>query len=290
MKKSYVLITAARNEEAYIRTTLEAVVKQTRLPRIWVIVSDGSTDRTDEFVQDFARRHAFIRFIRLDNSGTRTFSNQASAANVGYHSIKDTEFDFVGFLDADISFDPDYYEDLLAKCGTNPRVGIAGGQIVEYRDGRFDVRFGDSPDHVAGAIQFFRRGCYEDAGGLVPLRWGGHDDVAAGMARRAGWEIRCFSDLRVFHHRPTGTAGTSLQRARFREGMQDYFMGYHFLFEVGKCIRRVVERPHLIGSVLRLCGYLWPGIRRQRPTVSAEFIRYLRQQQKRRLLQTVIGR
>jgi glycosyltransferase involved in cell wall biosynthesis len=290
MNKTYALITAARNEEAYIRTTLEAVVKQTLLPKIWVIVSDGSTDRTEEYVRDYAGRHSFIRLIRLESSGMRAFSNQASAANAGYDSISATEFDFVGFLDADISFDPNYYEDLVAKFEMNPRLGVAGGSIVENRDGRFDARFGDSTDHVAGAVQFFRRQCYEQVGGLVPLRWGGHDDVAAVMARRAGWDIRCFSDLRVFHHRPTGSAGTTLRRARFREGMQDYFMGYHFLFEAGKCLRRAVEPPYVIGSFLRLCGYLWPGIRRQRPSMPEDFVRYLRQEQKRRFLQAVIGR
>jgi len=51
MNNLYVLITAARNEEAYIEKTIKSVISQTILPKKWVIVSDGSTDRTDEIVR-----------------------------------------------------------------------------------------------------------------------------------------------------------------------------------------------------------------------------------------------
>src|SRR5207237_2142449 len=78
---SYALITAAKNEQSYIRQILQSVVNQTQLPRIWVIVSDASTDLTDEFVLEFARDYDFIRLLRLNNKGTRAFSRQAFAFN-----------------------------------------------------------------------------------------------------------------------------------------------------------------------------------------------------------------
>jgi glycosyltransferase involved in cell wall biosynthesis len=286
--KSYALITAAKNEEAYIESVLRTVIGQTQLPYVWAIVSDGSTDRTDDIVREYVAQHSFIRLIRLDNAHTRSFSSQAVATTAGYESIKSLEFDFVGFLDADISLASDYYEILLARFDSNSRLGIAGGQIVERaRSGAYEPRDGNSPDEVAGAVQLLRRRCYDGIGGLVPLRWGGHDAVANAMARRAGWEVRTFSDLHVRHHRLTGTAGVTLNRARFREGMQDYFMGYHPIFEIGKCVRRVSEPPCVVGSVARLCGFLWPGITRQKRTVPADFVSYLKRQQVDRMLHTV---
>jgi poly-beta-1,6-N-acetyl-D-glucosamine synthase len=281
--KSYVLITAAKNEEAYIARTLEAAVRQTVLPKLWVIVSDGSTDRTDEIVTNYSSGHDFVRLLRLETERNRVFSSQAIACNAGYDRLRNAEFDFIGFIDADISLDPDYYERLLAKFAANPRLGIAGGQIVESVDGQFEPRCGNSPHEVAGAIQFFRRECYEDIGGLKPLRWGGHDAVANVMARRKGWEVESFFDLNVFHHRPTGTAGVTVRRARFRDGMQDYFMGYHLLFEFGKCVKRVIERPYIAGSALRLAGYLWPAVTGKKRGVPPDFVRYLKRQQLRRL-------
>src|SRR5689334_18980505 len=112
--KSYALVTAARNEDAYIETTLKAVVTQTWTPKVWVIVSDGSTDRTDDIVQNYASRHHFIRLVHLHNKNSRGFSNQAIASNYGYATIRRMELDFIGFLDADVSFAPEYYETLLA--------------------------------------------------------------------------------------------------------------------------------------------------------------------------------
>jgi glycosyltransferase involved in cell wall biosynthesis len=248
-----------------------------------VIVSDGSTDRTDEIVRTYSSRYGFIRLLRLDAEGKRVFSRQAIACNAGYGRVSDAEFDFIGFIDADVSLDPDYYEKLLAKFNANPRLGIAGGLIVESAGGRYEMRSGNSHHEVAGAIQFMRRECYKDIGGLKPLRWGGHDAVANAMARRQGWEVRSFFDLDVFHHRPTGTAGVTARQARFRDGMQDYFMGYHFLFEFGKCLKRVFEPPYVAGSALRLAGYLWPAVTGKKPGLPPDFVRYLKRQQFRRL-------
>jgi poly-beta-1,6-N-acetyl-D-glucosamine synthase len=286
----YALITAVRNEETYIRQTLESVVNQSHVPTVWVIVSDGSIDRTEEIVADFARRYNFIRLTRLPNEGARAFSNKVRAVSVGYESVRHSAFDFVGFLDGDISFDANYYESVLEKFHANPRLGIAGCELHEYRSGRFDRRRGSGEEFVAGAIQFFRRRCYEDIGGFLPLYYGGDDTVANAMATRKGWEVRSFFDLRAFHHRPTGTAGTTVWRARFRQGREDYFMGYHPLFEMGKCVRRVVEPPICVGSVLRFWGYAFSGIARQRRMVPDDFVRYVQQEQKRRIWQAVFGR
>lgn len=287
---SYALITAARNEEAYIGKTLASVVQQTLLPKVWAIISDGSTDRTDEIVCEYAQRYDFIRFTRLDNSVSRAFSNQAAASNAGYNQIKEMQCEFLGFLDADISFAPGFYRELLAQFDENPRLGVAGGQIVEEIKGRRRPRPGNSLREVAGAVQCFHRRCYDEIGGLLPLRWGGHDAVANVMARRLGWQVRTFPDLEALHHRPTGTAGATVKRARFREGMQDYFMGYHALYEVGKCIRRVSEPPYLVGSFLRLSGYLWPTITGQQRMVPPDFVNYMQQQQLRRMFHPILER
>jgi len=281
---SYVLITPAKNEELHIRKTLETVTRQTYLPGLWVIVSDGSSDRTDELVTEFSRRHEFIRLVRLENRGDREFSSQAFAATAGYQAIRHAKFDLAGFLDADISLAPNYYAELITGFEANPKLGVAGGVIVEDRNGRWKMRYGDSADYVAGAIQMFRRQCYEEIGGFIPLRWGGHDTVANAMAGKNGWEVRAFSHLHARHHRPTGTAGTTVHRSRFRQGMHDHFMGYHPLFELVKCVRRIIEPPYVTGSIFRFCGYIWPRFNRANPGVPADVVCYLRREQIWRLL------
>jgi glycosyltransferase involved in cell wall biosynthesis len=280
---AYVLVTAAKNEERYIERALQTVIVQTVLPKHWVVVSDGSTDRTDDIVHKYSSQYPFIRLSRREAQSTRMFSNQAIASNEGYACLRDAQFAFIGFLDADISLNSGYYEQLLAKFKANPKLGIGGGQILEADNGTFRSRFRNADGEVAGAIQFFRRECYDEMNGLIPLRWGGHDAVANTMARRKGWEVRTFPDLHVFHHRPTGTAGSSVARARFREGMEDYFLGNHPLYELGKCLRRLAEPPMLLGSALRCAGYFWPAINREKRTLPPDYLDYLKRQQLRRL-------
>ncbi|HEY2384480.1 MAG TPA: glycosyltransferase family A protein [Terriglobia bacterium] len=280
----YLLITAARNEEAYIRKTLESVVSQTQWPVRWLIVSDGSTDRTDELVLEFALRYDFIQLLHLENGSTRSFSSKAFALNAGYDAIKHLAFDWLGFLDADISLPANYYEVLMTMFNTQPDLGLAGGTIVENRNGQWEVRASHSLTDVGGQMQLFRRKCYDDVGQFVPLQWGGEDTVANFLARRRGWQVHVFHDLRVCHHRQTGTEGATVCRARFRNGLCDYYLGYHPIFELAKCFRRLFEPPWGIGSLLRFCGYTWPVLLQQKPSMSADFVRYIRRRQIQKLL------
>ena len=280
---AYVLMTAAKNEESHIRKTLQSVVDQTRLPKAWVIVSDGSTDRTDEYVRDYASRYSFVHLLRRNSTGERSFSSKSFALNTAYAEIREAEWEFVGILDADVALPPNYYENLLARFDIEPCLGIAGGVIVEDNGRGWQTRHSESPGEVAGALQFFRRGCYEDTGGFIPLKWGGEDAALIAIAKQKGWLVRTFNHLHALHYRPTGTAGASVHQARFRQGMQDYFLGYHPVFEFGKCVRRILEPPYFTGSVSRLCGYLWPRIQGARPSTPEDFVRSLRRQQMRRL-------
>ena len=50
---NYVLITPARDEEAHIEKTIQAVISQTILPLKWIIVSDSSVDETDEIIKSY---------------------------------------------------------------------------------------------------------------------------------------------------------------------------------------------------------------------------------------------
>src|SRR5215203_3246045 len=125
---NYVLITAARNEEAVIRATLASVVAQTRLPERWVIMDDGSTDRTAAIVEEYRAHHPWIDLVRRPQRADRSFAGKAHAVNSAVERIRagGVVFDVVGNLDADVSFGPDYMEFLLARFAENAKLGIAG--------------------------------------------------------------------------------------------------------------------------------------------------------------------
>ncbi|MGH7495305.1 MAG: glycosyltransferase [bacterium] len=196
----YALITPARNEEAFIERTVKAVVSQTVLPQIWVIVNDGSSDRTAEIAGHYASQYDFIRLIHISRNGERDFGAKAFAFQYGYDYLRGTSCAFVGNLDADVEFETTYFERLLQAFDNDPRLGLAGGIIFEY-DGREFIRQNTGLSSVAGAVQLFRRRCYEEIGGYVPLELGGIDTVVEVLARKHGWKVQTFPELRVMHHR-----------------------------------------------------------------------------------------
>jgi glycosyltransferase involved in cell wall biosynthesis len=279
---SYVLVTAAHNEAEYIGQTIKAVAAQSILPKKWIIVSDGSDDSTDEIVKNYGRDYSFIELLHKEPSGGG-FASQARALMAGCGRLKDVGYDFIGTLDADITFEQNYYESILANFQTDPKLGIAGGSIYEYKSGILTLSM-CSLDSVPGAIQMFRRETFIDVGGFIPLKMGGHDAVAEAMARMHGWKVRSFPEIKVLHHRPCGASYGNTVRARFNTGIREYAYGNHPLFEFAKCLHRIGEKPCLLSSILRLSGYSWALLRREPREIPAELVASLRREQMERLL------
>ncbi len=274
----YVLITAARNEEATIRQTIQSVLAQRIRPEKWIIVSDGSTDTTEEIVHSYTSKYDFIELISLKNDENRNFASKVFALNSGLEILKDISYHYIGILDADITFDSGYYEGIFNKFRINPHLGVAGGVFFDVYDGNLH-KVQPGPYSVRGAVQMFRYECWKDVGGLRPLVYGGEDTVAEVSARMNGWEVKTYTDLIVYHHRRTGTEGRHILKARFRQGIGEHAVGYHPLFQFVKCLKRIPEKPWFIGSVLRLSGYWFAVIRNFKPDVPDDFVRYLRREQ-----------
>jgi glycosyltransferase involved in cell wall biosynthesis len=284
----YVLVTAAYNEEANIAKTIECVVSQTLMPNRWIIVSDGSVDRTDEIVQEYANQYRFIRFVRITRQPGRSFGSKVRALHVGNELLTDITYGFIGNLDADVSVAASYFEDLIARFDVRPSLGLAGGFVVEEVNGEFRDRRQNRIYSIAHAAQLVRRECYEAIGGYAILEYGGEDWHAQTSAKMRGWEARAFPELKIFHYRHTGEAD-NLIRHRFRQGRMDFSFGSDPLFETFKCALRLPEKPVVIGCVARLSGFFWSWICKDERPVSNEFVDFLRREQKQKISSLITG-
>jgi len=286
---TYVLITPARNEEEFLARTMESVIGQTVKPLRWVIVSDGSTDRTDEIASRGAAEHEWIEFIRMPDRQGRDFAGKVGSFNAGVARVKRLPYDIIGSLDADIAFGPDYFEYLLGRFAEDSQLGIAGTPFDEGA-GTYDFRF-SSLDHVSGACQLFRRACFEQIGGYVPLEGGGIDVVAVLSARMAGWRTRTFPDMRSIHLRPMGSANHRLKLiANYKLGERGYRLGFHPLWQVFRSVYQLTRPPYVTGGVALAAGYFSAMIRRAKRPVSRELVEFQRNDQMRRLRAFVRGR
>jgi len=279
---SYVVITPARNEAAFIGLALKSVVEQKVLPMKWAIVSDGSTDGTDELVRSYAAHNPWIELVRMPERSERSFAGKVHAFNAGYARVKDLPFSAVASLDADISFAPDYFEFLLQKLADEPRLGLVGTPFLDGSTQAYDYRF-VSIEHVSGACQLFRRSCFQQIGGYVPVKGGGIDHIAVITARMLGWKTRTFTEKTCVHHRAMGTAEHSTLRARFRIGAQDYVLGSHPLWHTFRTVYQMTRRPFILGGLALGAGYFQAMLRRARRAITPELMRFRRAEQLRRL-------
>jgi biofilm PGA synthesis N-glycosyltransferase PgaC len=283
MHNGYILLTAAKNEEAYIGEAIESVLRQTVKPLAWFIMDDGSTDRTAQIVKGFAEANPFIRLHSTGAQSGRSFGSKDVAIKAAYELARPLDFDFVGIQDGDIApKQDDYYESILGKFQDNPRLGIAGGYIYERKGGVWQCRNGNSEDSVAGGVQMFRRSCFEQIGGYIPLELGGEDWLAQIDARAAGWDVTAYPQYPVLHYRPTSSANGRWQ-GLFRAGLMDASFGSHPVFEILKCLRRIGGYPPVLGSLVRFSGYMWWSLRVRKPIIRPEQAAYLRREQMAKL-------
>jgi poly-beta-1,6-N-acetyl-D-glucosamine synthase len=280
-RTKYVVVTPVRDEQDYLKLTIESMIRQTIKPAEWVIVNDGSADKTGEIIEEYSRQYEWIRAHHRQDRGFRKFGGGIIEAFYdGYHALNCTDWDFMAKLDGDLSFEPDYFERAFERFAANPRLGIGGGTLYHFENGI--KRIETAPAfHVRGGAKIYRRRCWNAIGGLwVGL---GSDTVDEVKASMLGWSTLSFRDLEMHHHRFTGAA-YGRWGALIKDGRTDYVSGYHPAFLIAKCIRRLVRYPYVLGSAAHCYGYVssyWQQI----PQVDDRaVIRYIRRQQLLRLV------
>jgi glycosyltransferase involved in cell wall biosynthesis len=282
----YVLVTPARNEAQFIAATMRSVIAQSVRPLRWVIVSDGSSDGTDDIVRELAADHDWIDLARMPEHRDRSFAAKANCFNSGYERLKGLTFDIVGNLDADITLSPDHFEYLVTQFAVMPKLGVAGTPFIEdaAAPGQHSYAHdGANLDHVSGACQLFRRECFESIGGYVPIKGGAIDWIAVTTARMRGWQTRTFVERVSHHHRKIGTAESGRLMARFHYGRKAYYVGGHPLWEAVRGLHQMRTAPYVVGGLCFLAGYAWAAATRTQRAVSRELMMFHRGEQMARL-------
>jgi poly-beta-1,6-N-acetyl-D-glucosamine synthase len=284
----YVLVTPARNEARFIELTLRSVVAQSARPLRWVIVSDGSTDGTDDIVSRYAAEYDWIELIRMPERAERDFAGKVRAFRAGYARVAHLPYDVIGNLDADVSFGEDHFDCLVGKFAEDPGLGVVG---APFREGtyQYDYRF-TNIENVWGGCQLFRKECFEDIGGYVAIKGGCIDHVAVVSARMKGWKTRTFTETVCSHHRTMGTAQSGGVKAKFKIGAKDYSVGNHPVWQLFRSVYQMKQRPFGIGGLALGAGYAWSMIKGVPRPVSRELIEFTRREQMRRLTKLLGGK
>lgn len=257
----YVIISPVRNEEEYLKLTIESLIKQTIKPSEWIMVNDGSTDRTEEIIKAYAASQPWIKLVNLTDRGF--YFPGTGVVNVfykGFETISIPDWEYVVKLDVDLEFEPDYFEKLLTRFVENPKLGLASGCCLLPIGGNWVIE-DVQDDHPVGPSKVYKRECWDQIGGLKPVPgWDLADLLASQMH---GWETRCFKDLLIQHYRITGSRRKGIWAPKHLQGRFEYRHGYAFWYTLLKAAKDIRYKPFIIGSVAKVCGYLYAWLKKE---------------------------
>lgn len=277
----YVLVTPTKDEEKTISETITSVISQSIQPSEWVIVSDGSSDQTDLLIQAAQVDYPWIQLIQLPLRPERCFGAVARATQLAIKSLSVKDYEYIGLLDSDLRFGPAYFESVIHEFETNPRLGLAGGWVLDPDENRKN-----QPDNlmdVPGATQFFRRDCFESLRQIHVIPEGGWDMLTCAESRMNGFETALLPHLMIDHLKPRNIAHGSLIRRRWQCGVRDYVLGYHPLFELIKCLGRLRESPVIISAVSWWIGYVFAAFIRKERHIPSDLLAHIHREQLSRL-------
>lgn len=202
----------------------------------------------------------------------------------GLSQVDLKDFDYVCKFDADVEFQPGYFEELLRRFAANPRLGIASGKcytpVEDLGEGKQLLALERIRDDISvGLAKLYRRRCFEEIGGFVrEVMW---DGIDCHRCRQLGWEAASYGDpeLALVHLRLMGSSAKSIYHGRRRWGYGQYFMGTHPLYLLAISVYRMAERPWILGGMNIFFGYMGAWLRRAPRYENREFRKHLRRWQ-----------
>lgn len=275
----YVIISPVRNEEEFIEMTIQSVINQSVLPIEFIIVNDGSTDKTPEIIKKYTKEYSWIKCYDRPVGKHSPGPGVVKAFYSGFERISDNSWDFVIKLDGDLSFDPNYFQTLLTEFNRNPKLGMASG--VTYQPMGKKLIIDRMPeDHVRGAAKMYRKQCFNDIGGIPKVL--GWDTIDELKAQLSNWETRSYKNLVLIHYKPIGVKQTNLFKRELTAGERHHYLGYHPVFAILRDIYRMFQKPFVIAGLLNFVGFNMAYILKKE-RIDKDLIKLVRKKQMERL-------
>ena len=277
VSRQYILITPAKNEEKNLPNCISSIIKQIVKPVLWVIIDDGSTDKTHEIIEKSKKKYKWIKSITLEEGVRDLGVHYSHICKKGFdfaiecckeHEIR---YNYIGHIDADVFLEEDYFEGLIKEFEKDHRLGIASGETWSVVGARV-IHAKQRADLPSGAARLWKKQCFEDIGGYSLTH--AVDAVTNVKAKLREWKVKRFKEYKFTQMRMTGSAN-GLWKGWKKLGETAYYLEVHPLFVIVKTIRYLFEKPYYIGLAF-LIGYMNSYISRKEQTADEEIKHYYR--------------
>ena len=300
--REYIVITPSRNEERNLPNLVHSLTAQTIRPALWVVVDDGSTDKTEEIVEEAEKQYGWMKGIHLKRNEGYMGTHIAYVCNQGFEFAKNycdqngISYEYIALVDADTVLEGEYFEKLIEEFEKDEKLGIASGNnahadIVTILDTlkleKPDITVADpefwqlwnSPfvkivqdsreDLPLGSARMWRRACFDETGGYLPVPL--PDAVSNAKAKMKGWRTRRFRNIKLIER--YGLKKQGLWKGYKEKGESLYLFGQPLSFAILKAINRSLEKPYYAGIAF-LYGYIKSLVLRKERIADEEIRKY----------------
>ncbi len=281
----YVIITSVYNEEKYLSSCIESVIRQTILPLEWIIIDDNSTDSSPQIILEYSMKYCWIKKINYKGERYKFGEHVGKNFALGLAKLSRLGYDILVKFDGDLCIDRvDYFERLLKEFAFNEKLGIISGITYYNNNGIKEIAW--HPEwRTTGALKMYRKQCYDDIGGILPIYgWDGIDDYKA-MYR--SWQTRTFYELEVNHlGKEKDWDRHKNNKIFFYKGSSYYIRGYSFPYVFLRSIKTAREHS-FVSALLYVLGFIYSGFKKQNKVVSYDEQKFIRSFQHQRILKAL---
>lgn len=289
-ERKYLLITPARNEEENLPDVSESVAGQKVTPVLWIIVDDGSTDKTPSILEELKAKYSWIQSIRLPPRPRDITFHYSYVCKQGFdYALKycrenGIEYEYMGLLDADTVLEENYFGKLMDEFEKDSSLGIASGGVYYNAGGKLSREVSDK-NLPRGTGRLWKEPCFLETGGyqVEPSP----DSISNTKALLRGWKIRQYADVVEVQKRKT-SAGEGLWKGYVKNGWMAYYVDKNLPMVLFNTLYYSLKFPYYTG-IAYLYGYLNSTIKREKKIEDMEIRTYYRSQNLGFLLSRISG-